>query len=143
MRDRHGITGHAPCAVSWELFGCPDFMLRDADELLGARYANHPELRTIANALLAWAAETDGVQIQLRKGYVSLHSARRKFAQITRADNSCVDVTLRIDAPAQGRREAVRVREGDLFARRIRLRDDAGIDDEVTGLLAQALHQNS
>jgi hypothetical protein len=74
---------------------------------------------------------------------VSLHSARRKFAQITRADNSCVDVTLRIDAPAQGRREAVRVREGDLFARRIRLRDDAGIDDEVTGLLAQALHQNS
>jgi hypothetical protein len=34
-------------------------MLHDADELLGARYANHPELRTIANALLAWA-ETDG-----------------------------------------------------------------------------------
>jgi hypothetical protein len=68
-------------------------MLRDADERRDAQYANHPELRTIANALLAWAAETEGVQSQLRKGYVSLHSARRTFAQITRANNSCVDVT--------------------------------------------------
>jgi hypothetical protein len=142
MRDAHGITGYAQYAVSWKMFGYPDFMLRDADELLDAQYANHPELRTIANALLAWAAETEGVEIQLRKGYVSLHSARRKFAQITRANNSCVDVTLRIDAPAEGRLEAVKVREGNFFARRIRLRDEAAIDDEVLAYLARALHQN-
>jgi hypothetical protein len=142
MRDAHGITGDAQYAVSWQMFGYPDFMLRDADELLDAQYANHPELGTIANALLAWAAETEGVEIQLRKGYVSLHSARRKFAQITRANNSCVDVTLRIDAPAEGRLEAVKVREGNFFARRIRLRDEAAIDDEVLAYLARALHQN-
>ena len=143
MRDQHGITGYAQYAVSWEMFGYPDFMLRDADELFEAQYADHPELRPIADALLAWAAETEGVEIQLRKGYVSLHSSRRKFAQITRATNSCVDVTLRIDAPAQGRLEAVKIRAGDFFARRVRLRSAAEIDDDVLTFIAQALHQNS
>jgi hypothetical protein len=143
MRDQHGITGYAQYAVSWEMFGYPDFMLRDADELFEAQYADHPELRPIADALLAWAAETEGVEIQLRKGYVSLHSSRRKFAQITRATNSCVDVALRIDAPAQGRLEAVKVRAGDFFARRVRLRSAAEIDDDVLTFMAQALHQNS
>lgn len=78
-RDQHGITGYAQYAVSWEMFGYPDFMLRDADELIDAQYAGHPALRPIADAFLAWAAETAGVGIQMRKGYVSLHSPRRKF----------------------------------------------------------------
>jgi hypothetical protein len=30
MRDEHRVTGYAQYAVSWELFGYPDFMLRDA-----------------------------------------------------------------------------------------------------------------
>lgn len=143
MRDQHGITGYAQYAVSWEMFGYPDFMLRDADELFEAQYARHPELRPIADALLAWAAETDGVEIQLRKGYVSLHSPRRKFAQITRATNSCVDVTLRIDAPAEEPLEAVRVRAGEVFTRRIRLRADTPLTDKILGYLSEALHQNS
>lgn len=143
MQDRHGITGYAQYAVSWEMFGYPDFMLRDADELLEAQYANHPELRTIASAILGWAAETEGVQIQLRKGYVSLHSPRRKFAQITRANNSCVDVTLRIDAPAQGQLEAVDTRAGDPFTRRIRLRAGTPVSGEVLAVLRQALQQNA
>ncbi|CAI3804700.1 DUF5655 domain-containing protein [Pseudarthrobacter sp. MM222] len=143
MRDQHGITGYPQYAVSWEMFGYPDFMLRDADELFEAQYANHPELRRIADALLAWAAETDGVEIQLRKGYVSLHSTRRKFAQITRATNSCVDVTLRIDAPAEGGLEAVKVRAGDVFTRRIRLRADTPVKPDVLAFLTQALDQNS
>lgn len=143
MRDEHGITGYAQYAVSYEMFGYPDFMLRDADELFEAQYAAHPELRPIADSLLAWAAETDGAAIQLRKGYVSLHSPRRKFAQITRATNSCVDVTLRIDAPAQGRLEAVKVRAGEFFTRRIRIRAGTPVDEEVLGFLHLALKQNS
>lgn len=143
MRDRHGITGYAQYAVSWEMFGYPDFMLSDADELFEAQYANHPELRPIADALLAWAAETGGVNIQLRKGYVSLHSPRRKFAQITRTTNSCVDVTLRIDAPAAGQLEEVKVRAGDVFTRRLRLHADTPLKPDVLAFLAQALDQNS
>jgi hypothetical protein len=67
------------------MFGYPEFMLRDADELLDGQYRNHPDLRRIADSILAWASSTEGVQIQMRKGYVSLHSPRRKFAQVTRS----------------------------------------------------------
>lgn len=143
MRDEHGITGYAQYAVSWEMFGYPEFMLRDADELIDAQYASHPALRPIADAFLAWAAETAGVEIQMRKGYVSLHSPRRKFAQVTRANNTTVDVALRLDAPAEGRLEPVKVRAGDYFDRRVRLTSVEEVDDEVLGILAKALHQNS
>lgn len=143
MRDEHRITGYAQYAVSWEMFGYPEFMLRDADELMDAQYAGHPALRPIAEAFLAWAAETDGVGIQMRKGYVSLHSPRRKFAQVTRANNTSVDVALRLDAPAEGRLMAVKVREGDFFDRKVRLTSVDELGDEVLGFLAEALHQNS
>ncbi|WP_314195765.1 hypothetical protein [uncultured Arthrobacter sp.] len=56
MRAEHGITGYAQYAMSWEMFGYPEFMLRDADELLDVQYRDHPNLRPIANTLLAWAA---------------------------------------------------------------------------------------
>lgn len=143
MRDEHGITGYAQYAVSWEMFGYPEFMLRDADELIDGQYVNHPELRPIADALLAWAANTEGVGIQMRKGYISLQSPRRKFAQVTRSTNTSVDVALRLDAPAAGRLETIKVREGDFFDRRIRLKSAEEVDDEVLGYLNQALHQNS
>lgn len=152
MRDEHGVTGYAQYAVSWEMFGYPEFMLRDADELIDGQYANHPQLRPIADAILAWASATDGVEIQMRKGYVSLHSTRRKFAQVTRATNSAVDVTLRLDAQrrdalgldaaAGGRLEAVKVRAGDAFDRRVRLTSADQVDEELLEILAAALEQN-
>jgi hypothetical protein len=49
----------------------------------------------------------------MRKGYVALHSTRRKFGQVTRANNTAVDVTLRLEAPIGERLKAVKVREGD------------------------------
>ncbi|WP_164204396.1 DUF5655 domain-containing protein [[Micrococcus luteus] ATCC 49442] len=143
MRDEHGVTGYAQYAVSWELFGYPDFMLRDADELIDGQYANHPELRPIADALLAWASATEGVEIQMRKGYVSLHSPRRKFAQLTRTTNSAVDVALRLDAPAGGRVEALKTRADDPFGRRVRLTSVDQVDGELLDILARALDQNT
>jgi hypothetical protein len=153
MRDEFGVTGYAQYAVSWEMFGYPDFMLRDADELIDGQYSNHPQLRPIADALLAWAAATDGVGIQMRKGYVSLHSRRRKFAQVTRTTNNAVDVTLRFetgepdgpapDGPAAHRIEAVKTRPDDPFTRRVRLTSEDQVDDELLEILAVALAQNS
>lgn len=157
MRDEHGVTGYAQYAVSWELFGYPDFMLRDADELIDGQYANHPQLRPIADAILAWASATEGVEIQMRKGYVSLHSPRRKFAQVTRTTNTAVDVTLRLDtqrleaagldasgldAAAGGRLETVKVRADDAFDRRVRLTSADQVDEELLEILAAALEQN-
>ncbi|MEE2524137.1 DUF5655 domain-containing protein [Pseudarthrobacter sp. J75] len=143
MRDQHGITGYAQYAVSWEMFGYPEFMLRDADELLDGQYAKHPALRPIADAVLAWAAATEGVQIQLRKGYVSLHTARRKFAQLTRSNNTTVDLTLRLVAEPDERLEAIKVRADDLFDRRIRLKSTDDVDPYVLSTLARAVEQNS
>jgi hypothetical protein len=143
MLDEHGVTGYAQYAVSWELFGYPEFMLRDADELIDGQYINHPELRPIADALLTWAAATDGVEIQLRKGYVSLHSPRRKFAQVTRTTNTAVVVTLRLDAAAGGRLDALKARSDDPFDRRVRLTSVDQVDDELLEILAKALDQNT
>lgn len=143
MRDSFGVTGYAQYAVSWEMFGYPEFMLRDADELIEGQYANHPELRPIADAILGWASATEGVQIQMRKGYVSLHSPRRKFAQVTRTTNTAVDVTLRLDAPAEGRVEAVRTRADDPFTRKVRLTSVDQVNDEMLDILVTALEQNS
>ncbi|WP_050934357.1 DUF5655 domain-containing protein [Arthrobacter globiformis] len=143
MRAGHGITGYAQYAVSWEMFGYPEFMLRDADELLDVQYRDHPNLRPIANTLLAWAAAHPGVAIQMRKGYISLHSSRRKFAQVTRANNTAVDVTLRLEAPIGERLKAVRVREGDFFDRKVRLTSEAQVDQEFLDFLETALEQNS
>jgi hypothetical protein len=142
MRDGFGVTGYAQYAVSWEMFGYPEFMLRDADELIDGQYANHPHLRPVADAILAWASGTEGVEIQMRKGYVSLHSRRRKFAQVTRTTNTAVDVTLRLDAAAEGRIETVRTRADDPFTRRVRLTSAEQVDDELLEILTLALEQN-
>lgn len=143
MRDEHGVTGYAQYAVSWELFGYPEFMLRDADELIDGQYINHPELRPIADALLAWAAATEGVEIQMRKGYVSLHSPRGKFAQVTRTTNTAVDVALRLDAATGGRLDALKARADDPFDRRVRLTAVDQVDEELLEILARALDQNT
>lgn len=79
----------------------------------------------------------------MRKGYVSLHSRRRKFAQVTRANKTAVDVTLRIEMPIGGRLEPVRVRGGDFFDRKVRLTAVEQVDQELLGLLETALEQNS
>ncbi|WP_395399746.1 DUF5655 domain-containing protein [Arthrobacter sp. UC242_113] len=143
MRTEHGITGYAQYAVSWEMFGYPEFMLRDADELLDGQYRDHPNLRPIANTLLAWAAAHPGVEIQMRKGYISLHTSRRKFAQVTRANRTAVDVTLRLEAQIGERLKAVKVRAGDFFDRKVRLTSEDQVDRDFLDFLETALEQNS
>ena len=142
MRDQHGVTGYAVSAVSWELFGYPEFMLLPADELLDGQYADREHLRPIAESILAWADRTEDVTVQLRKGYVSLHSPRRKFAQVTPATRSAVDLTLRWEGPAPDRLEPAPARRGDPFTRRVRLREATEVDEDLLALLSAALHQN-
>lgn len=144
MREDFGITGYAQYAVSWEMFGYPDFMLKDADQLIDRQYEHHPHLRPITDEILAWASTTAGVHIQMRKGFVSLHSPRRKFAQITRATNQAVDVTLRLEVQVvTGRIERVKTRPDDPFTLRVRLTSPEQVDDELVTILSLALAQNS
>jgi hypothetical protein len=137
-----GITGYSALAVEWEMFGAPEFMLRSADELIDGQYADRPQLRPIADALMAWAVES-GVELQARRTYVSLQTARRKFAQKTPATNSALDLILRVDAPAGARLEVRKAPAGDPFDRRVRLRSVDDVDAAVFGLLATAREQSS
>ena len=143
MRDEHGVTGYAQYAVSWEVFGYPEFMLRDADELFAGQYADREHLRPIGEAILAWAQAHDGVAVQMRKTYVSLLSPRRKFAQVTATTKSAVDVALRWDGPPHERLEPVRARADDPFTSRIRLRTLEEVDGTLFDVLEAALAQNS
>ncbi len=79
----------------------------------------------------------------MRKGYVSLHSPRRKFAQVTRTTNTAVDVALRLDAAAGGRLDALKARPDDPYDRRVRLTSVDPVDDELRELLAKALDLNT
>jgi len=53
-----------------------------------------------------------------------------------------VDVTLRLDAPAGGRLEQVKVRADDPFHRRVRVTSADQVDGELLAVLARALEQN-
>ncbi|MGO4385026.1 DUF5655 domain-containing protein [Specibacter sp. RAF43] len=144
----HGVTGYAQNPVMWELYGYPDYFLKDAAQLLEGQYADRPQLRPIADAVielvLGWADDGRGaVDISLRKTYVSLHTPRRKFAQVTPGTKTAVDIFLRLDEPARGRLEAVKTRAQDPFTRKIRLRGPAELDAEAAGILLRAYRANT
>ncbi|ALV46946.1 hypothetical protein MB46_17130 [Arthrobacter alpinus] len=144
----NGVSGYAQNPIMWELYGYPDFFLKDAVELLDGQYADRPALRPIADAVialtLAWAEDgTANTQIQLRKTYFSLTTPRRKFAQVTPVSKSAVDIFLRLDAPAVGRLEIVKVRAGDPFQRKVRLREVGDVDASLAEILLRAYAANS
>jgi hypothetical protein len=137
LKDQ-GVTGYSLMSVDWAMFGYPDFILSSVDELYEGQYADRAALRPIADRLLAWAAEADGVEVQMRKTYVSLETARRKFAQITPATKSAVDVFLRCSPPGFDRVQPARAARNDPFAWRVRLRSVDDVDDGLLELLSAA-----
>ncbi|MHA7261709.1 DUF5655 domain-containing protein [Arthrobacter sp. TMN-37] len=133
-----GVAGYSLMSVDWAMFGYPDFILSSVDELYEGQYADRPALRPIGDRLLTWALGADGVEVQMRKTYISLQTARRKFAQVTPATKSAVDVFLRFAHPDDARVEPVRAARDDPFQWRVRLRSVDEIDDAVLGTLTAA-----
>jgi hypothetical protein len=58
------------------------------------------------------------------------------------ADATALDLTLRLDIPAGGRVDAIRVRADDPFDRRVRLTGADQVDEDLLDVLAAALDQN-
>jgi len=144
----NGVTGYAQNPVMWELFGFPDFFLKDAAELLEGQYADRLQLRPIADAVialvLAWAEDGTGqATVQLRKTYISLLTPRRKFAQVTPVSKSAVDIFLRLDEPAGGLLEASAARPDNAFRLKIRLRQASEVGAEVADILLRAYRANT
>ncbi|MHA7141918.1 DUF5655 domain-containing protein [Arthrobacter sp. Sr33] len=140
--NARGVTGYSAVAVEWEMFGYPTFLLHSPEELLDDQYADRQQLRPIVDKLLAWALAAEGIEIQLRKTYVSLQTAHRKFAQITPTNKTSVDLFLRIDVPGEYRLEKIRVRD-DPFNRRLRLKTVSDIDASLIAALAHARNDSS
>ncbi|MDQ0278003.1 hypothetical protein QO003_002306 [Arthrobacter silviterrae] len=144
----NGVAGYAQNPVMWELFGFPDFFLKDAAELLEGQYADRLQLRPIADAVialvLAWAEDGTGqATVQLRKTYISLLTPRRKFAQVTPVSKSAVDIFLRLDEPAGGLLEAAAARPDNAFRLKIRLRQASEVGAEVADILLRAYRANT
>src|SRR5215217_6894851 len=51
-----GVTGYAQALLVMERFGYPDFLVASADQLIGAQYADRPQLRAIFDAVVAAAS---------------------------------------------------------------------------------------
>ncbi|WP_026549515.1 DUF5655 domain-containing protein [Arthrobacter sp. Br18] len=132
-----GVTGYNLLSIDGEMFGYPELFLQSADELYDGQYLDRPALRPIADRLLHWAQAADGVDIQMRKTYVSLQTPRRKFAQVTPTNRTTLDVFLRVELPDVAALEPVRA-AGDPFAWRLRLREPDDVDDAVLDALTAA-----
>lgn len=136
-----GVTGYPQNLLVMERFGYPDFFQTSSDEPIAGQYADRPTLRPILDALLARAREWEGVEVQARKTYVCLLTARRTFARVQATTRSAVDLALRIEgAKPSTRWTRATVRESMQLQRRLNSVGD--IDRECEAVLRAAYEQN-
>jgi hypothetical protein len=139
--EERGVTGYAQSLLVMERFGYPDFMVASADELIGAQYADRPQLRPIFDAIVRAAAGLGELIVQARKTYVSLVAPRRVFARIQPTTRKRVDLGLRLE----GQKPVGRLRPSKLHENmplQISLTAVDEVDSEVLGWLARAYEEN-
>jgi hypothetical protein len=141
LADR-GVTGYAQALLVWERFGYPEFLIADAEQLIGKQYADRPQLRPILDAVLAALPALGPVTVQARGTYVSLVSPRRTFAVVQATTKSRVDLGLRLaGVKPEGRlREAKNVGQATV---RIPLSTPDEVDEEVLDWLRRTYEENT
>ncbi len=138
-----GVTGYAQALLVWETFGCPGFLVADADELIDRQYADCPQLRPVFDAVLAALPALPGpVTVQARGTLVSLVSPRRTFAVLMPTTKSRVDLGLRLDTTEPGGRIRP-ARDLGQATVRIPLTTPVEVDDEVRAWLTKAYDENT
>ena len=101
---RQGVEGYPQTLLVMEKFGYPANMVASASELLDAQFAGRANLRAIYDAVISAVRRFGDVEIQVRKPYVSLLTARRTFARIQVARGDRLAVGLRLPGrPPVGR----------------------------------------
>ena len=138
-----GVTGYPAMLLVFERFGYPDYLRRDADDLIDAQYRDRPALRPIFDAVLAVLPTVGQVELQARKTYVALLGPRRTFASIQATTRSRVDLGLRLEGvAASGRLQVARSIGQSAMTHRIGLASPDEVDDEVVGWLRRAYEAN-
>jgi hypothetical protein len=141
LADRD-VTGYSQALLVWERFGYPDFMTTGADELIGAQYADRPQLRPVLDAVLAALPALGQVTVQARKTIVSLVGPRRTFAVVQATTKNRVDLGLRLDNEQPGGR-LLAARDIGAANLRIPLTMPGDFDEEALGWLRRAYDENA
>jgi uncharacterized protein DUF5655 len=137
---REGVTGYPQMLVVLEHFGYPDYLTASANDLIGAQFADRPQLRPIYDAIVKAVAGWEGATVQARKTYVSLVTPRRTFARIQPTTRTRVDLALRLDgARVGGRWQRATVHES--MQVQVGLSRRTEFDAEVRTLLRAAFEQ--
>jgi hypothetical protein len=110
--------------------------------LIDGQYADRPHLRPVLDAVLAVLPTLGPVSVQARKTLVSLVSPRRTFAVVQATTKNRVDLGLRLDDAAPGRR-LLAARDLGASTVRIALTSPDDVDDEVRGLMQRAYAENT
>jgi len=139
-----GVDGYPAMLLVMERFGYPSYLERTPDELVEGQYRDRPALRPILETLLDVAEDLGEVDVQARKGYVTLVGPRRTFASIEPTTRTRVDLGLRFDGlKPTGRLEAARSLGQSQMTHRIALASTDDIDEDVVDWLRKAYEANA
>jgi hypothetical protein len=144
LADR-GVTGYPAMLLVFERFGYPDYLQRDADDLIDGQYRDRPALRAVYERIVEVVLELGQVELQARKTYVALIGPRRTFASIQATTRTRVDIGLRLDGVAAqpgGRLEVARSIGQSSMTHKIGVAAPAEVDGEVVAWLRRAYQAN-
>lgn len=138
-----GVTGYPAMLLVFETFGYPDYLRKDAEQLIEGQYRDRPNLRPIYDRIVEELPKVGEVELQARKTYVALIGPRRTFASIQATTKTRLDIGLRLDGvtPA-GRLEVARSIGQSSMTHKIGLSSLKDFDAEAIGLLRQAYDAN-
>jgi uncharacterized protein DUF5655 len=140
---KRGVTGYPAMLLVHETFGYPDYLKRDADELIDGQYRDRPSLVPIYDRLVDAFLGLGAVELQARKTYVAIIGPKRTFGSIQATTRSRVDVGLRLDGvPPESRLEIAKSIGQSSMTHKIGLASPAEVDDEVVGWLGRAYEAN-
>jgi len=138
-----GVDGYPAMLLGFETFGYPDYLQKDAVELIDGQYRDRPAIRPIFDRVVDTLPMIGDVELQARKTYVALLSPKRTFASIQPTTRTRVDIGLRLDGVApSGRLEPAKSIGQSSMTHKIALSSEDDVDDEAVEWLRRAYSAN-
>jgi Domain of unknown function (DUF5655) len=140
----HGVTGYPAMMLGFETFGYPDYLQRDAQELIDGQYRDRPNLVPIYDRIVDAALTLGLVELQARKTYVALIGPRRTFASVQATTRTRVDLGLRLDGvEPDGRLVVARSIGQSSMTHKIACASVDDVDAEAVAWLRRAYEANT
>ena len=138
-----GITGYPAMYLVYETFGYPDYLQKEAGQLIDEQYADRPTIRPIFDRLLEVLPTVGQVELQARKTYVALLSPKRTFASIQPTTKTRIDIGLRLDGvEPEGRLEIAKSIGQSSMTHKVALSSPTDVDEAAVGWLRRAYEAN-